>query len=165
MNRDQLAPLLRRIKLLCLDVDGVLTDGGLYYTEEGLLTRKFNVKDGLGIKMVGQSGVELAFVSGGKSPALQRRAKDLDIRHVFAGVEDKLAKVSALCRDLGLDIADAAHVGDDLNDLDLMKAVGCPLAVADAVPEVREAALYVTAKSGGDGAVREICDLILASRK
>ncbi len=159
--------LLRRladVRLLTLDVDGVLTDGGLYYTDDGVLLRRFNVKDGQGIKRVMAAGVAVALVSAGPARSIERRGEDLGIAHVFAGVEDKLARVSALCREIGRTLAETAHVGDDLNDLALMAAIGFPLTVADAVPEVLDAALFVTQRSGGGGAVREICDLIVAAK-
>lgn len=153
----------RAIRLLSLDVDGVLTDGGLYYADDGTVSRKFNVRDGVGIQRVMALGIEVAIVSAGTSGSIPHRAKTLGIRRALSGVSDKLAAVKKLCRDLGCTLADAAHVGDDLNDVALLKAVGLPFSVADAAPEARAAARYVTRRRGGDGAVREICDLLAAA--
>ncbi len=164
LSRPDLVKRLGAVKLLSVDVDGVLTDGGLYFTEDGRQLRKFSVRDGVGMKRALEAGVELAIVSASAAPSIRHRGEILGVRHVFTGVEDKLAVISGLCRDLGIGLADVAHVGDDLNDLPLLEAVGCPLSVADAVPEVRQAALFVTEKGGGGGAVREICDLVVEAR-
>ncbi len=154
---------LAGIRLLSLDVDGVLTDGGLYYGDDGTIARKFNVRDGVGVKRVLALGVEVAFVSAGTTRSIHHRARTLGVRHVMSGVADKRAEVAKLCRKLGLTLAAVAHVGDDLNDLPLLKAAGLALSVPGAVPDARAAAHYVTRRNGGDGAVREICDLIVAA--
>lgn len=159
-----LAEKLSRVRLLSLDVDGVLTDGGLYYSEDGGISRKFNVKDGVGIKRVQALGVELAIISAGASGSILHRSRTLGIVHVFTAVDDKLASLNTLCHQLGISLDDVAHMGDDVNDLPVMAVVGCPMTVADAVPEARDAALYVTQRSGGNGAVREVCDLIIKAR-
>jgi len=156
--------LLAGIKLLSVDVDGVLTDGGLYYADDGRIHRKYNVKDGVGIKRAMEAGIEVAIVSAGVSASVPDRARTLGIAHVFTGVDDKLAAVTGLCETLGIDLADAAHIGDDLNDVPLMEAVGCAIAVADAEPDAWEAAVIVTERDGGAGAVREICDLLIKAR-
>ena len=153
---------LRSIRFLSLDVDGVLTDGGLYYGDNGTVARKFNVQDGVGIKRVLALGIEVAFVSAGTTQSIHLRARTLGVRHVLSGVADKHAEVEKLCRKLGVPLAAVAHVGDDLNDLPLLKAVGLPLAVPNAVPEARASAHYVTRRCGGEGAVREVCDLLAA---
>ncbi|MGE3536730.1 MAG: KdsC family phosphatase [Candidatus Tectimicrobiota bacterium] len=152
---------LRRVKLLGLDVDGVLTDGSLYYTERGEELKKFHVHDGQGIKLVQQLGIEIALLSGNASAAVQQRAHVLGITHVFLGVADKLAQLRTLCAQLGVGLTQVAYVGDDVNDLPVLHAVGCPLSVANARPENRACALYVTQQHGGQGAVREICDLLV----
>ncbi len=155
---------LGQIKLLSLDVDGVMTDGGLYYTEDGLQFRKFNVKDGLGIKCALKAGVEMCIISASKATSTIARADHLGIQHVRIGAEDKLAELKAIAKAVGADLHEVAHMGDDLTDVALMQAVGMPLSVADAVPEAIAAARYVTAKPGGGGAVREICDMIVKAR-
>lgn len=153
--------LLSQVKLLALDVDGVLTDGGLYYSESGKELKKFNVKDGLGIKLVMQGGIEVAIISASDSAATLHRGKKLGIQRVFIGIENKLATLQQICEELNLSLAQVAYVGDDLNDLPILKAVGCPITVADAIAENKASAIYVTELSGGQGCVREICDRLL----
>lgn len=156
---------LRTIRLLSLDVDGILTDGGLYFADDGLTLRKFNVKDGLGIRRALDVGVIVAVISAGGQDAIRRRMESLGIPHIFSGVADKRETLVALCGKLGIDLAEVAHMGDDLNDLPVMEAAGLAITVPDAVAEVRERAAYVTALGGGAGAVREICDLLVAARR
>ncbi|NQU58285.1 MAG: HAD hydrolase family protein [Rhodospirillales bacterium] len=164
MTRDELLERLKTIKMLSLDVDGVLTDGGLYYTDDGHQMRKFNVKDGMGIVEVMRAGIEVCIISASKVDVVAKRARDLGITHVFAGVEDKLQTLIMLCDMLSLDIKDVAHIGDDINDIGALEAVGLPITVADGVSKVVQVAQFVTEKEGGRGAVREICDLLVASR-
>lgn len=161
ISESQLSSSLSEVKLLALDVDGVLTDGGLYYTDSGEELKKFNVKDGLGLKLVMQAGIEVAIISASNSAATLHRANKLGIRYVFIGVEDKLAILKQLCEDLSLSLAQVAYVGDDANDLQILKSVGCPLTVADAMLENQTCAIYVTKLAGGQGCVREICNLLL----
>jgi 3-deoxy-D-manno-octulosonate 8-phosphate phosphatase (KDO 8-P phosphatase) len=156
--------LLSKVRLLSLDVDGVMTDGGLYYADDGRISRKYNVKDGVGIKRVMEAGVHVAIISAGISGSVPERAETLGIEHVFTGVEDKRAVLEILCRDLGNGLDETAHIGDDLNDVALMEAVGCPIAVADAQPEALSEAAIVTTRKGGDGAIREICDALIRAR-
>ncbi len=158
------AGLLSKVRLLSLDVDGVMTDGGLYYTDDGRISRKYNVKDGVGIKRVMEAGVQVTIISAGISGSVPERAETLGIEHVFTGVEDKRAVLEILCRDLGTGLDETAHMGDDLNDVPLMEAVGCPIAVADAQPEALSRAAIVTTRKGGDGAIREICDALIRAR-
>ena len=158
---DDVRARLARVKLLVLDVDGVLTDGSLYYTERGEEIKKFHVRDGQGIKLAQQAGIEVALVSGNASAAVEQRARVLGIPYVFLGVNDKLTVLEALCARLGLSLAHVAYVGDDVNDLPTLHAVGCPCTVADAMPANRACAIYVTRLPGGQGAVREICDVLV----
>jgi 3-deoxy-D-manno-octulosonate 8-phosphate phosphatase (KDO 8-P phosphatase) len=160
----KLRPRLRRVRLLALDLDGVLTDGGLYYADSGEELRKFNVKDGLGLKSAMAGGVAVAIVTSSTAPAIGHRVARLGIQHVRLGVGDKLAALLALCAQLGIEPADTAYMSDDVNDLPVLAAVGLPIAVADAMTEVRRAARLVTKAAGGKGAVREVCDLLLAVR-
>ncbi len=159
----ELKSILSKVKLLTLDVDGVLTDGGLYYTETGEELKKFNVKDGLGIKLVMQAGIEVAIITVSTANAVRNRAKKLGIEHLYMGNEDKLTAMKELCDRLNFSLTEVAYVGDDFTDLPVLKAVGCPLTVADAMPQNQEASIYVTDKCGGQGAVREICELLLSS--
>jgi 3-deoxy-D-manno-octulosonate 8-phosphate phosphatase (KDO 8-P phosphatase) len=159
-----LLSLLSQIKLLVLDVDGVLTDGGLYYTESGEELKKFNVKDGQGIKLVMQAGIDVAIISTSTSGATLHRAKKLGIKHAFIGIEDKLTVLKHLCEDLSLSLSQVAYVGDDIVDLPVMGAVGCPMTVADAMTVNKDLAVYVSKLAGGTGCVREICELLLKSQ-
>jgi 3-deoxy-D-manno-octulosonate 8-phosphate phosphatase (KDO 8-P phosphatase) len=152
------------VRLLILDVDGVLTDGSLYFGPKEELGKVFHVRDGHGIKMVQAAGVEVAFVSGRRADAAFRRAKELGVSRYYEGVRDKVAVLEELCRAVRCTPDKAAAVGDDLVDLPLLTRVGLAAAVADAVPEVRAAAHFVTTVPGGKGAVREVTDLILKAQ-
>ncbi|HEU4626038.1 MAG TPA: HAD-IIIA family hydrolase [Steroidobacteraceae bacterium] len=152
------------IELLVLDVDGVLTDGRLYYGARGEVLKVFDVKDGLGIKRLMRAGVTVAIISGRRSPMVARRARDLGIVHVFQGSSDKLPIFERLRKRLKLEPAACAVVGDDLPDVPLMRAAGLAFAVADAHPSAIQAADRVTPQAGGRGAVRSVCDLLLAAR-
>lgn len=151
----------RRIKLLILDVDGVLTDGRLWYTADGETLKAFHVHDGLGIKRLQQVGIEVALISSRENQAVSRRANELGIRHVFQGQHDKRIPFEQLLSQLKLSETEVAYAGDDLPDLPLMQRVGLAIAVANAVPTIQAQAHWKTEKSGGEGAVREICDFIL----
>jgi 3-deoxy-D-manno-octulosonate 8-phosphate phosphatase (KDO 8-P phosphatase) len=154
----------RRIRLLILDIDGVLTDGSLYFDAKGETLKVFNVRDGHGIKMAQRAGLEVALVSGRRSDAAFHRARELSINRFFEGVRDKVAILEQLLAALNLTPPEVAAVGDELVDLPLFHRVGLAVAVADAVPEVRAAAHWVTTLPGGQGAVREVCDLLLQAQ-
>jgi YrbI family 3-deoxy-D-manno-octulosonate 8-phosphate phosphatase len=164
MSRPPLPRLFKKLRALVLDVDGVLTDGGMYYGPSGEGLKRFNVKDGLGLRLIGEAGLLVALISGENSEILKRRAEKLKIENVFVGVEDKLQTLKEFAAARGIALGEVAYVGDDLNDLAVLGAVALPIAVADAAPEVRKAAAWVTSRRGGDGAVREVCDRILAAR-
>ena len=136
-------------ELLMLDVDGVLTDGGLYYFGEGGVSLRFSVRDGLGLKLAQRAGIAIAWISGRDEPAVRRRAEHLDVEDLYLGVRDKGTVVDELLTRHGLQAGRAAFVGDDLIDLPAMERVGFPIAVADAADEVRSSALYVTKRPGG----------------
>lgn len=161
---DALRERFGQVRLLALDVDGVLTDGGLYYSSDGKELRRFDVKDGMGLLLLMQAGVSVAIISAGRGPVTLHRARDLGIAHVFVEVKDKLATLSSLCQTLDITLAEVAFVGDDLNDLPVLQVVGLPLTVADALAANQTIAAYVTRRSGGHGAVREICDMIMAAQ-
>jgi len=154
----------RRIRLLILDIDGVLTDGSLYFDAKGETLKVFNVRDGHGIKMAQRGGIEVALVSGRRSDAAFHRGRELEVTRFFEGVRDKAAILEQLLAALNLTAAEAAAVGDELVDLPLFHRVGLAVAVADAAPEVRAAAHWVTTLPGGKGAVREVCDLLLKAQ-
>ena len=155
---------LRQIKLLVLDVDGVLTDGGLWFDASGQLTKRFDVRDGLGIRLLQQAGVEIAFLSGGQGGATEVRARQLGIQHCLVGIKDKPEALLQLQQRLGVNIADTAFVGDDLNDLAVLPVVELLIAPADACKPVRRGAHAVLRKRGGHGAIRELAETILQAR-
>lgn len=163
-----LAPLviarIRNIKLAIFDVDGVLTDGCLTYGANGEETKVFNALDGHGMKMLRESGVALAIISGRESLALARRAKDLAINQLFMGVDNKLNAFDALLKSLALVPAQVAGLGDDVIDLPFLTRCGFAAAVPAAPAYVRERVHYVTFAAGGQGAAREFCDLIMQTQ-
>ncbi|HET9864480.1 MAG TPA: HAD-IIIA family hydrolase [Steroidobacteraceae bacterium] len=156
-------PALRRVRLLVLDVDGVLTDGRLHYGARGEALKVFHVRDGLGIKDVAAAGITVAIISGRKSAAVARRARELGIRHVTQGASDKLVALNRLARSRSVTLEQCACVGDDTPDVPILQAAGVAIAVADAHPDARAAADLVTSRAGGQGAVREVCDWLLTA--
>jgi len=165
LTRAELAERLRNVKLFSLDVDGVLTDGGLYYAEDGTELRRFNVKDGMGIKLAQAAGVEFAVISASITPAIEHRAKRLGIDHVHIGCKSKIETLKDICGKLQISLDAVVHMGDDVNDLPVFDLVGLSLAPADAAAAVATEANYVSERPGGQGCVREICDLAVAARK
>jgi len=157
-------PLAREIKLLLLDVDGVLSDGSVVYGEAGMELKSFNIKDGFGLRLLREAGVEAGIITARRSEAVARRAMDLKLAEVHQGAGDKLAVFSSIMAARGLEPAQVAYMGDDWLDLPLLGRVGLAVAPADAVAEVRELAHYVTRRSGGRGAVRELCELIIEAK-
>ncbi len=153
-----------RIKLLAFDIDGVMTDGGLHYTDDGSELKTFNVQDGLGLKFMQRAGFELAIVTGRTSGVVAARAADLGIEHVYQGVANKRNAVGGLLEKLGLDWNECAFMGDDVIDLPAMTLAGLAIAPANARPIVKEHAHAVTDASGGNGAVREAIEFILAAQ-
>ncbi len=153
-----------RVKLVAFDIDGVMTDGGLHYTDDGHELKTFNVQDGLGIVLLKRAGIEIAVITGRTSNVVACRAKDLGIDHVFHGVGDKRAVSAALLDKLGLDWSELAFMGDDLIDLPAMTRCGLAIAPANARPVVKERAHTVTEATGGKGAVREAIEFILAAQ-
>lgn len=157
----QLSERVCRVRLLALDVDGVLTDGSLYYGPGGEEIKVFNVKDGMGVTLARRGGLEVAIITGRSTRALELRARDLKIRHLYMGCSDKVAALREISEELKLQPSEIAFIGDDLNDLPAFRYVGMAVAVADAVSEMKEQAHYVTNAAGGRGAVREVVELIL----
>ena len=159
------AALARRIRLLVLDVDGVLTDGSLYFGARGEVLKAFNVRDGHGIKLLQAAGVDVAIISGRRSPAVLKRCADLGIRHAVQGAANKSRALDGLLRKFRLDDArDVASVGDDTPDIPVLVRCGVSVAVADAHPLALAAAKFATRLPGGRGAVREVCDALLSAR-
>ncbi len=155
---------LADIRLLLLDVDGVMTDGGIIYDGNGLETKVFNVKDGHGIKMLQRYGIEVGIITGRTSQVVDIRARELGIELVYQGALKKLESYLDVKQKTGLTDSQIAYMGDDVIDVPVMKRVSFAAAPADALIEARNAAHYITSCTGGHGAVREICDLILKWR-
>ena len=154
----------RPIKLLLLDVDGVLTDGTITYTHEGAEIKSFHTRDGMGIRLLREAGVETGLITARSSEAVARRARDLSLKYVYQKVENKRALFEQLRKELALQPTEVAFVGDDWLDLALLARVGFSATVADGALEVRQLVDYVTKSLGGRGAVREVCDLILEAK-
>ena len=153
-----------RVRLLCLDVDGVLTDGGLHYTDAGEESKVFCTQDGHALKMLAGTGVPAAIITGRETRLVARRAAELGIEHLYQGVGDKRVALEALLERTGLAPDEAAHVGDDIPDLPVLRRVGLAVAPANLHPALREHVHHVTSARGGDGAVREVCELIMRAR-
>jgi 3-deoxy-D-manno-octulosonate 8-phosphate phosphatase (KDO 8-P phosphatase) len=154
----------KNIRLLLLDVDGVLTEGQLFFDAKGEALKVFHVRDGHGLKMAMRAGLEVALLSGRRSDAAFHRARELGISRFYEGLRDKVAVLEELLATLGLTPREVAMVADDLVDLPVLNRVGLAVAVADAVPEVKAAAHWVTSLPGGRGAVRQVTDLLLKAR-
>jgi len=158
LTRQEFAARFKTIKLLALDVDGVLTDDSIYFGPDGFELKKFNISDGFYMVLAMRSGLELAIVSGRYSAATDSRMKDLGVKHVLQEMKNKVEQITPLLEKLGIDFSEVAFVGNELLDIKLAREVGLPIAVADAVEELKECAAYVTENRGGHGAVREILE-------
>lgn len=154
----------RGIRLLAMDVDGVLTNGDITYTDTGIEIKAFNILDGLGIAVAGKAGLITAIVTGRTCAAIERRALELGVTHLRQGVRDKGAALRELLRDTGLTAANAAFVGDDINDIPAFREVGWKVAVRNASRDIRDMADYVTEREGGRGAAREVVEMILGAQ-
>lgn len=153
-----------RIRLACFDVDGTLTDGRLVYDGEGRETKAFHVLDGQGLKLLEENGVAVAFITARRNAAVQARARDLGLQHVYTGVKDKGAVLLQLCESLELSLEEVAHMGDDLPDLPALLQAGLSAAPANAHPWIAERVHWQSRLRGGEGAARELCDLILDAK-
>ncbi|MEY3808473.1 MAG: 3-deoxy-manno-octulosonate-8-phosphatase KdsC [Pseudomonadota bacterium] len=163
-DMQQVLEKAKKLKLLILDVDGVLTDGRLFFDTEGNEYKSFHARDGHGIKLLRQTGVEVAVISGRKSKSVALRMKNLGIEYVYQGHENKIAAFNELLEKTGISPEQAAHVGDDLLDLPIMIRVGLAIAVNDANFAVKQHANWCTDLPGGQGAVREVCDFIMQAQ-
>lgn len=161
---DEILTKAAQIKLLILDVDGVLTDGRIYITESGSEYKAFNSKDGIGIKMLLRTDVNLAIISGRTSAAVEHRMHPLGIKYIYQNQNDKLPAFNELKDKLGLTDQQIAHVGDDLTDLSILTRVGLSITVADADEFVKKHVDFITKACGGRGAVREVCELIMRAQ-
>jgi len=158
LSREEFVERLKEIKLLALDVDGVLTDDSIFFGPDGFELKRFNISDGFFMVLAMRAGLELAVVSGRHSPATSTRMKDLGVKHVLQDMKDKTKQIEPLLTKLGLEYAQVAFIGNEILDIKLAKRVGLPIAVADASPELIEAASYVTHNKGGKGAIREVLE-------
>jgi 3-deoxy-D-manno-octulosonate 8-phosphate phosphatase (KDO 8-P phosphatase) len=158
LSREEFVQCFKAIKLLAIDVDGVLTDDGIYFGPDGFELKKFNVSDGFYMVLAMRSGLQLAIVSGRYSTATDSRMKDLGVTHVLQGKKDKVEMIAPLLEQLRIEFSEVAFVGNELLDMKLAAEVGLPVAVADAVEDLRDMAAYVTERKGGQGAVREVLE-------
>lgn len=163
-QKDSGARALRNIRLFATDVDGVLTDAGMYYTESGDELKKFNTRDGMGIKLLQRAGLITALVTQEATKLVARRGEKLAIPEVHQGAMDKLPVLKDMAARHGVTLDQVAYMGDDINDLQALRAVGFSAAPADALPAVRKAVAYVCRAKGGEGAVREVAEMILEAQ-
>jgi 3-deoxy-D-manno-octulosonate 8-phosphate phosphatase (KDO 8-P phosphatase) len=164
MIAEELKARFKKIKLLLLDVDGVLTDGRIIYDSRGRDSKFFDVHDGLGVYVLHKSGIRTVLITAKSSKAISPRAKDMRVAEVFADIFPKTAVLSKILKKYHVSLDELCFIGDDLVDLSLMRKVGLPIAVANASAEIKEAAVYITNRQGGRGAVREVAELILKSQ-
>ncbi len=153
-----------KIKLFLMDVDGVLTDGKLYFSDQLIESKAFHTRDGFGLDMLAQNGFDTGVISGRLSEATQKRAEHLKMRHIFLGIKDKLLILESLRESLKLSYEQIAFMGDDVPDLTVMSRVGLAVTVADGHPQAKQMAHWITPNSGGHGAVRDVCDLLMVAR-
>ena len=154
---------LAELRLVAFDVDGVFTDGRFYLSDDGVETKAFHTQDGYGVRRLIEAGIEVAVISGRRSGAVEKRMDELGVAHVVLGCKDKVAAMDELAASLGIEVRDCAYVGDDIPDLVLLEHVGFSVAVANAMQSVQERCHYITRRPGGAGAVREVCDLVVAA--
>ncbi|KMK77393.1 KdsC family phosphatase [Alkalihalobacillus pseudalcaliphilus] len=152
------------VRLMVLDVDGVLTDGKLYKSEDGREIKTFHTQDGLGIRFAQANGLDVTIISGRVSVAVENRAKELKIEYVYQGIKNKVAVLNRLLSELSLGLEQVCYIGDDWNDLPVMNKVGYPCAPANAVELVKQQAVFVTGRKGGEGAVREVIEHLLEGK-
>lgn len=164
LSRDQLHERARPVRLLSCDVDGVLTDGRVYIDDDGRESKAFHALDGVGIHLLADAGIVVAWITGSSAPTVAHRARQLGVRHLVQDSSDKLAAWRSLTRELRLEPAQCAHIGDDLPDVPVLSACGFAVTVPHAPLSVRSLAHYVTSRDGGFGAVREVAELILTAQ-
>jgi 3-deoxy-D-manno-octulosonate 8-phosphate phosphatase (KDO 8-P phosphatase) len=162
---NQIKKIAAKIKLLILDVDGVLTDNMLYTSDNGEEIKRFNVSDGLGISLALSAGIEIALISGRRSKATAHRASDLKIKHLYLGERNKIKAYEDLKKKLNVKDEEIAYMGDDILDVSVLKKAALSICVKNANPLAKKFAKYITSHKGGDGAVREVIDMILESKK
>ncbi len=161
----KLSTKISKIKLVVSDVDGVLTDGSLYFSENGLELKKFNVKDGLGFVLLQRNGIETGIITTDTSPIINARAKRFKPTFLISGTWEKLDALREKLKELNISLDETAYIGDDVNDSDILKEVGFPVAPYDAVESIKEIADYICKAKGGEGAFRELAELVLRYSK
>lgn len=161
---EALTEKLKSVKLIVTDVDGVLTDGGLYYTSEGLIMKKFNVKDGMGTRLLKERGIKTAIVTTDTSELIEIRAERMKVDYIFLGVWDKENKLKEICRSEKISAGETAFIGDDVNDIGIIKEAGITACPSDAVDEIKNIVDVILTKNSGDGVFREFADLILQAK-
>ncbi len=164
MNDEQMGGDARGIRLVLTDVDGVLTDGGVYYGAEGEVMKRFDIRDGMGVVRLRDAGIETGIITGERSPSVTRRAEKLKIERVILGCDDKRTALDAILAEGIYTIDQIAYIGDDVNDLAIMRALPLTAAPADALPQIQGIADYICQNPGGHGAFREFAEMILAAR-
>lgn len=163
-NKKDYSEILKNIKMLITDSDGVLTDGGMYYSEKGDELKKFNAKDGMAFKLLRKASIKTAIITGEKVDLVKKRGEKFKIDEIYLGIEDKMSVINKICIKYGIKLEEIAYIGDDINDLEAIKSVGFGCCVNDAVDRVKSAAKYITKTKGGEGAVREVAEIILGGR-
>ncbi len=158
LTRQELVSRFKQVKLLALDVDGVLTDDSLFFGPDGFELKRFNISDGLYMVLAMRAGLELAIVSGRYSAATDTRMKDLGVKHVLQGMKDKVKQITPLLEELNLTFSDIAFVGNEILDISLAERAGLSIAVSDSAPELIHVVDYITTRKGGEGAVREVLE-------
>ncbi len=151
-----MSPNFKQIKLLAMDVDGVLTDGSMYYSENGDELKKFNTRDGMGIQLLRENGIKIAIITKENTQLVERRSKKLNVDDLFQGADNKLLALEELKNKYDLDYSEIAYVGDDVNDMPVLKKVGLSICPNDAINDVKTICNYITEKNGGEGVIREI---------
>ena len=164
MSNKPLMAKLKNIKLVITDIDGVMTDACFYYNADGDFLKKFNTRDGMGITLLQTIGIKVAITTGEMNQIVEQRAEKLRITDIFMGIQDKAIALDELCHKYSLKPEQVVYIGDDINDVGIMKKAGVAVAVSDALPEVKVAADYITDAPGGGGAVREVANLILKAK-
>lgn len=165
LTKKEISSKLEKIKILLTDIDGVLTDGGMYYTEDGMVMKKFFVRDGMGTTLLHKAGLQTGIISTDVSPIAKTRAERLKMDFVYTGIWEKDKTLDEICAQAKVTIENVAFIGDDVNDLAILKKVGFAACPKDASDEVKKLAHYICKKKGGNGAYREVADLILKNQK
>lgn len=152
---------VKDIKLIVLDVDGTLTDGKIYYDSAGNEMKAFNAKDGMAIAQAGKNGIDIAIITGRNSNVVERRAKELGIKHIYQGIDSKVEALECILNKLDINLNQVMYIGDDINDIEIMKKVRYKACPKDAVEEIKNISNIISSKAGGDGAVREVIETVL----